>query len=110
MCLLLTHRRATISHQVIQRRLRLLRLSKIFGFQHLASVPYHLIDIDRIVSALLWAVVIDTTDILVLPGQFPKPGASQHLLSGGGAYPDFAATDVACYLWSEGVPPLNLAC
>ena len=43
-------------------------MNKIPGFQHLAFVPYHLVDVDRIGFALVRAVEIDTTDILVLPG------------------------------------------
>ena len=66
--LLPNHSGAAISHENIQSPLRLFRISKISGFQHLAIVPYHLIDIDRIVLALVGTVVIDTTDILVLVG------------------------------------------
>ena len=109
MLLLLTHRRAAISHQIIKRPLRLLRLGNIFGFKHLASVPYHLIDIDRVVPAFVGSVVIDTTDILVLLGQFSKPGASQHLLSGDGAYPDFPLADMAENFRTVIFPPVNLA-
>lgn len=61
-------RGAAISHENIQSPLRLFRISKVSGFQHLAIVPNHLIDIDRIVLALVGTVVIDTTDILVLVG------------------------------------------
>ena len=68
MQLLPTNRGAAISHEIIQSPLRLFRISKVSGIQHLAFVPYHLIDIDRIVLAVVGAVVIDTTDILVLVG------------------------------------------
>ena len=64
--LLPAHRGPAISHEIIQSPLRLFRARKITGFQHLAFVPYHLIDIDRIVFAVVGAVVIDTTDIPVL--------------------------------------------
>lgn len=66
--LLLTHRGAAIRHEIIQSPLRLFRINKVSGIQHLAIVPYHLIDSDRIVLAIIGAVVIDTTDILVLVG------------------------------------------
>ena len=66
--LLLTHRGAAISHENIQSPLRSFRIRKVSGLQHLAIVPYHFIDIDRIVLALVGAVVINTTDIFVLVG------------------------------------------
>ena len=66
--LLLTHRGAAISHEIIQSPLCLFRIRKVSGIQHLAIVPYHLIDSDWIVFAVVGAVVIDTTDILVLVG------------------------------------------
>jgi hypothetical protein len=64
--LLLFYRGAAIGHEIIQGSLRLFQVKKIPRLQHLASVAYHLIDFDRIVPAVIGAVVIDTTDILVL--------------------------------------------
>jgi len=60
------HRWAAISHDCIQPSLRLFRVIKIPCFEHFAFIPDHLIDIDRIVPAVLWTVVIDAADVLVL--------------------------------------------
>jgi hypothetical protein len=66
--LLAAHRRAAICHEIIQRPLRLVRVGKIPDFEHFAFVSYHLIDIDRVVLAVVRTIVIDTTDKLVLIG------------------------------------------
>lgn len=102
-------RGAAIRHEIIQCPLCLFRINKIPGLQHLAFVPHHLIDVDRIVSAVFGAVVINPTDKLLLPWQFPQPGTSHHLLSCNGAYPDLAATNMACNLWPVGFPRVYVA-
>jgi hypothetical protein len=68
-----------------------------------------LIDIDRIVFALVGAIVIDTADVLVLIGKLPKPWAPHHLLSGYGAYPDIPVSDMAEYIGPVVFPPVDLA-
>ena len=64
----LTHRRPAIGHEIVQSPLRMFWVQQIARFQHLAFVPHHLSDIDRIVPAVIGTVVVDTTDILALIG------------------------------------------
>ncbi len=52
----LANGRAAIDHEIIQDSLRLFQVSEILVFQHLEFVSHHLLDLDRIVSAVVWAV------------------------------------------------------
>jgi len=103
---LFAKRRAAISHEIIQGSLCLFRVDSIPGFQHLAPVSYHLIDSDRVVPAIIGAVVINATDVLFLVGKFPQPGASHHLFPGDGTDPDFSAADITGDLWPVRFPPV----
>ena len=59
-----------IGHENIQVLLCFLRVRKVAGFQHLAPVPDHLIDIDRIDLAVVGALDINFADIFVLVRKF----------------------------------------
>jgi len=69
--LVAAHRRTTIGHENVQSLLRLFRIGKVPGLQHLAFVPQHLIDRDGIMLAVVRTIVIDTANVFVSPGQFP---------------------------------------
>lgn len=103
---LFAKRGAAISHEIIQRFLRLFRVGNIPGFQHFALISYHFVDSDRIVPAVIGAVVIDAANVLVLLGKFAQPGASHHLFSGDGADPDLAGADITENLWPVCFPPV----
>ena len=84
------------------------RIAEVAWLQHLALVPDHLIDIDRIILAVVGTVEIDATDIFVLVRKFAQPGTSGQLFSSVRAYPYLAVADVTSDIRSVRLPPLNL--
>ena len=64
------YRRPAIRHEPVQCYLRLFWPAKIAGLKHLAIILDHLLDIDRVMLAVVRAIVIDAADVFILPGQF----------------------------------------
>ncbi len=79
------------------------------SLEHLAVILDHLLDIDRVVFAVVRTVVIDAADVFILPGQLAQPGAPVHGFPGDGAHPYFAIADIAGNFRAVGFPPVNLS-
>ena len=67
---LLTHRRATIRHQLIQFLLCLFGFEEITGLQHLTFIPYHLVNIHGVVPAVIRTIEINSADKFFLVRKF----------------------------------------
>lgn len=101
------HRRSAIRHKPVQRYLCLFWPAKVMSFKHLAIILDHLLDIDRVVFAVVRTVVIDAADVFILPGQLAQPGAPVHGFPRDGAHPYLAIADVAGNFRAVGFPPVN---
>ena len=79
------------------------------SLKHLAVILDHLLDIDRVVFAVIRTVVIDAADVFILPGQLAQPGAPFHGFPGDGANPYLAIADIAGNFRAVGFPPVNFS-
>lgn len=100
-------RRSTISHDRVEFSLSALQVFEIPALQHLAVVPDHILDPNRIVFAVVGAIGINTAYILRLARQFSQPRASLHFLACDGADPDLSIPDVRGDIGTMDLPPLN---
>jgi len=103
----LTNWWTTIRHEAIELPLRLFRIIKVPSIEHLAFVPEHFLDSDRVVPEIIRAIMIDTTDVFFLARKFPQPGAAIHLLAGYGAHPDFPIADITKNFWPVCCPRID---
>lgn len=101
------HRRSAVGHKPVQRDLRLYWPAQVMSLEHLTVILDHLLDIHRVVFAVVGTVVVDAADVLILPGQLAQPGASVHGFPGDGANPYLAIADVAGNFRTVGFPPVD---
>lgn len=106
----LRHGWPAIRHEIVQLFLRLLRFDQILNFQHFAFIFYHLIDSDRVVFAVVGAVVIDIAAILILIWQLPQPRTPFQLFASVRGYPNIPATDITIDSWPKNLPIFYFAC
>ena len=78
------------------------------SLEHFAVVANHLSDVDRIVPAVFWALVIDVAGEFLAIRRHLQPGATSKILAGCGIDPYFSALDVASNIGSVSLPPVNL--
>lgn len=84
------------------------KINKVTMLKHLTVVANHLSDIDRIVPAVFGADVIDIAAELPAVRRLPQPGTTSEILIGCGVNPELLILDVARYVRSVCLPPIDL--
>ena len=100
-------RGAAVDHDRVEFSLSARRISQVALLEHFTVVANHLGYIDRIVSAVFGANIVNVASKFLAVRRFPQPGATGEIVIGRGVDPDFSILNVARYVRSVCFPPVD---